>query len=126
MGIKEIMQAAQGQTPQQPKARKPEPTEVEKLSKQVTDHCDVASKRLVTALDIMVDRGLPPELAEYVGEAYGEVEKLRILNKDLLKQYREDTQIVHTHLATLVDKDVEVEDNKTKNKKIRAKYVGVG
>jgi len=126
MGIKEkIVKKVLGEESEEKKVRSPEITEVERLQKEFAGHVEIGCERLSTALDMMADRGLPPEVAEYVGEAYGKMETLKQLNKDLLAQYREDTETVHKSLREMAKEQETKKANTEAVLKIKKKYVGV-
>jgi hypothetical protein len=102
--------------PEVPKFRKPDETEVERLGKEHKAGCQRASDGIKSVIEMMAGSGVPVIMAEAAIDAELEVEKIKQLGAEMIKQYREDTEAEHTILR----KNAEVEEEKAANtKKIR-------
>ena len=100
-------------------------TDFEKLRREHKELCENAGARLENALDMMADQGLPPEVAEFVGMAYGDVEKLKGIGSEMVKQYRGDLAECEEHLKSKDSEKESKEKNSEAIKAIKKKYVGI-
>lgn len=107
----------------EPRIRRPEKTEAERLAKDHKDACTQAGEELDKALDFIGDHRLS-DAVELVGKAYGRIEGLKSLGTELMDQYRVDTEEAHKLLREKADAQDANTKLKEKVKKIKKDVIG--